>query len=127
MFRELKDRLEERKEKLQSTGDPESFEQYFRVENTIFKLPKTITLLGIKKTRQLIKTVKDKAPSMSFYEALKQSKNVIGNREDIPVNYQKDITEAMDAMLDLSPNTIDAIMESEEEVREATVKDLIDI
>ena len=43
MFRELKDRLEERKEKLQSTGDPESFEQYFRVENTIFKLPKKPT------------------------------------------------------------------------------------
>lgn len=127
MFRELKDRLEERKEKLQPTGDPETFEQYFRVENTIFKLPKTITLLGIKKTRQLIKTIIDKAPSMSFYEALKQSKTVIGDRKDIPVNYQKEIFEAMDAMLDLSPNTIDAIMESEEEVREATVRDLIDI
>ena len=120
MFRELKDRLEERKEQLQSTGDPETFEQYFRVENTIFKLPKTITLLGIKKTRQLIKTIIDKAPSMSFYEALKQSKTVIGDREDIPVNYQKDIIEAMDAMLDLTPNTIDAIMESEEEVRAST-------
>jgi hypothetical protein len=52
---------------------------------------------------------------------------VIGSREDIPVNYQKEIIEAMDAMLDLSPNTLDAIMESEEEVREATVRDLIDI
>jgi len=127
MFHELKDRLNQKKNQAASAGAPTEGVQYFRVENTIFTLPKSITLFGVEKTRQLIKTVKMKAPTLSFYAALKESKAIVKTRQDIPVNYQQEISEAMDAMMALSPNTIDAIMESEEEVRLATVKDLVDI
>ncbi|MHA1713309.1 MAG: hypothetical protein ACTSW4_04640 [Candidatus Ranarchaeia archaeon] len=125
MFPELRSRIEDL-ESLSKKTKQSKF-HYFRVENTIFKMPENVTLLGVQKTQQLVKAIKEKAPSITNHKALQLSSESIQNRPDIPVNYQEEILAAIKAVSGLSDNTIDAIMESDEEIRKATIEDLVDL
>ena len=126
MFDELKTRLEDRSKSPQKIGDKPNV-QYFRIENTIFKMPKNVSRLGISKTQQLIKAIKIRAPQLSHIEALKQSEETITENVDLPINYKEDIIRSIQALLELSPRELDVIMESDEDIREATIQDMIDI
>lgn len=126
MFDELKSRLEDRSKSPQKVGEKPNA-QYFRIENTIFKMPQNVSRLGISKTQQLIKAIRIRAPQLSHIEALKQSEETITENVEIPINYKEDIIQSIQALLELSPGELDVIMESDEDIREATIHDLIDI
>ena len=126
MFDELKNRLDDRS-KTPPKNEDKSKTQYFRIENTIFKMPQNVSRLGVSKTRQLIKAVRARAPYLSHIEALKDSEETIKENDQIPINYKDEIIQSIHALLELSSSELDVIMESDEEIREATIQDLIDI
>ncbi len=124
MFPELRSRLEGLNSKEKTAKKAPKY-NYFRVENTIFKVPENVTLLGIQKTQQLVKAIRDKAPSIEYQKALTLSAKSIEEQESIPINYQQEIITAITAIIELSDKTIDSIMESSEEIRVATIEDLV--
>ena len=126
MFPELRSKLEGLNfDEKKATKAPKY--NYFRVENTIFKLPDNVTLLGIQKTQQLVKAIRVQAPSIEYQSALTMSAKSIEEQESIPINYQQEIITAINAFTELSNKTIDSIMESSEEIRNATIEDLVNL
>ena len=123
MFPELRSKLEGLKSEKKANKAPKY--NYFRTENTIFKVPENVTLLGIQKTQQLVQAIRNQAPSIEYHKALSMSAKSIEEQESIPINYQQEIILAINAITALSDKTIDSIMESSEEIRNATIEDLV--
>ncbi|MHA1917337.1 MAG: hypothetical protein ACTSUV_03375 [Candidatus Ranarchaeia archaeon] len=120
MYRELKDRLDQnnRKEKKET-------HVFFKIENTIFKVSSEVTKLGIEKTRQFVKKVKSSSSSLTYTDAINKARDVIEGNLELPVNYKEEIVTAMDSFLLLTPNTIDTLLESEDDVVDATMNDML--